>query len=240
MITRFKGQDILDLRKLQYDLQKNVLSYMFSKGYFQARIGEPQVVGLGYQTNRLSASGTLPIPLITSKDDTLKIIVPVTEGKVFRVGELKVEGNSIFSEQQILSYVGLKKGEIADGKRLQEAVYEDLKKVYGSQGFVLYDAEFDPEFKDNPANPNEGIVDITITIDEGKQFRLRRLEFTGNTFTRDKVLRREVLINEGDIYNQISRSKFRLSVLIKRSISIRLIKIRTLRFAPMKNRAMLI
>src|SRR6185436_3739467 len=130
------------------------------------------------------------------------IIVPVTEGKLFRVGDLKVEGNSIFSEQQILSYVGLKKGEIADGKRLQDAVYESLKKVYGSQGFVQYNAEFDPVFKDNPDKPTEGIVDITITIDEGKQFTLRRLEFTGNTFTRDKVMRREFLLNEGDIYNQ--------------------------------------
>ena len=53
LISRFKGQDILDLRKLQYDLQKNVASYMFSKGYFQARIGEPQVVGLGYQPHRI-------------------------------------------------------------------------------------------------------------------------------------------------------------------------------------------
>jgi outer membrane protein insertion porin family len=204
LISRFKGQDILDLRKLQYDLRKNVQSYMFSKGYFQARIGEPQVVGLGYKRTGFPVVNLLPIPLLTSKDDTLKIIVPVTEGKVYRVGELKVEGNSIFSEQQILSYVGLKKGEVADGKRLQDAVYEDLKKVYGSQGFVLYNAEFDPTFKDNPANPNEGIVDVTITIDEGKQFRLRRLEFSGNTFTRDKILRREVLINEGDIYNQIA------------------------------------
>ncbi|HEY0460156.1 MAG TPA: outer membrane protein assembly factor BamA [Pyrinomonadaceae bacterium] len=204
IISRFKGMDILDLRKLQYDLRKNVLSYMFSKGYFQARIGEPQVVGLGYKRTGLPIIGSLPLPVISSKDDTLKIIVPVTEGKIFRVGDLKVEGNSIFSEQQILSYVGLKKGEIANGKRLQDAVYEDLKKVYGSQGFVLYNAEFDPVFKDNPANPEEGIVDVTITIDEGKQFRLRRLEFSGNTFTRDKILRREVLINEGDIYNQIA------------------------------------
>ncbi|MBK7801689.1 MAG: outer membrane protein assembly factor BamA [Chloracidobacterium sp.] len=202
IITRFKGQDILDLRKLQYDLQKNVRAYMFSKGYFQARIGEPEVVGLGYKRTGLPLIKNLPIPVLTSMDDTLKIIVPVTEGRIFRVGELKVEGNSIFSEQQILGYVGLKKGEIADGKRLQDAVYEDLKKVYGGQGFVQYNAEFEPDFKDNPTNPNEGIVDITISIDEGKQFSLRRLEFTGNTFTRDRVMRREFLINEGDIYNQ--------------------------------------
>src|SRR5213078_494265 len=63
-------------------------------------------------------------------------------------------------------------------------------------------AEVNPTFKDNPANANQGVADFVITIDEGKQFTLRRLEFTGNTFTRDNVLRREVLINEGDIYNQ--------------------------------------
>ncbi len=213
LISRFKGQDILDIRKLEYDLQKNVKSYMFSKGYFQARIGEPEVVGLGYKRTGFVPFIVIPLPLISSKDDTLKIIVPVSEGRVFRVGELKVEGNSIFSEQQILGYIGLQKGEIADGKRLQDAVYEDLKKLYGSQGFVNYNAEFSPEFKENPANPNEGIVDITITIEEDRQFRLRRLEFTGNTFTRDRVLRREFLINEGDIYNQINleRSVIRIN-----------------------------
>ena len=211
LISRFKGQDILDLRKLQYDLQVNVRQYMTSKGYFRAQIGEPRVEGLGYK--RTGFVPFLPLPLISSKDDTLKIVVPVTEGKIYRVGELKVEGNSIFSEQQILGYVGLQKGEIADGKRLRKALYEDLKKVYGASGFVLYDAELEPDLKDNPANAKEGIIDVKITIDEGKQFRLRRLEFTGNTFTRDRVLRREMLINEGDIYNQIGleRSVLRLN-----------------------------
>ena len=202
LISRVKGQDILDMRKLQYDLDRNVRTYMWSKGYFQARIGSPEVVGQGLKRTGFPILKNFPLPLISSVDDTLKIIVPVTEGKVYRVGELKVEGNSIFSEQQILAGVGLKKGEIVDGKRLQESVYEDLKKAYGSQGFVQYSAEFDPVFKDNPTNPNEGIVDITLAIEEGKQFTLRRLEFTGNTFTRDKVMRREFLLNEGDIYNQ--------------------------------------
>ncbi len=202
LISRFQSQDILDMRKLQFDLQKNVRSYMFSKGYFQARIGDPVVEGLGVKRTSFIPFIVLPLPLISSKDETLKITVPVTEGKIFRVGELKVEGNSIYSEEQILGAVGLKKGEIANGKRLQDAVYEDLKKVYGDQGFVNYNAEFEPTFRDNPDNPNEGIVDITIIIEEGKQFSLRRLDFTGNTFTRDRVLRREFLLNEGDIYNQ--------------------------------------
>lgn len=202
LISRFKGQDILDLRKLQYDLQKNVRQYMYSKGYFQARLGDPEIVGLGYKRTGFPILGSLPLPLLSSKDDTLKIVIPVTEGRLFRAGEIKVEGNSIVSEQQILAIVGLQKGEIVDGKRLTNALSEDLPKFYGSQGFVQFSAEPEPEFKDNPANPKEGIVDIKIIIDEGKQFRLRRLEFSGNTFTRDNVLRREVLVNEADVYNQ--------------------------------------
>ncbi|MGI9034503.1 MAG: outer membrane protein assembly factor BamA, partial [Pyrinomonadaceae bacterium] len=202
LFSRFKGTDILDLRKLQADLQRNVRQYMSSKGYFQAQIGDPKVVGLGYQR-----TGILPLPLISSKDDTLKIIIPVVEGKVYRAGDVKVEGNSIFPEQTILNATGLKKGEIVDGKRIQEALYLDdspysLKKAYGSQGFIEFEAELNPTFKDNPANPNEGIVDLDINITEGKQFRLKKLEFSGNNFTRDKILRREVLVSEGDIYNQ--------------------------------------
>lgn len=213
LISRFKGQDILDLQKLQYDLQKNVREYMFSKGYFQARIGEPQVEGLGYKRTGFPILKAFPLPLVTSKDDTLKITIPVNEGRLFRVGEINIEGNSIFSEQQISSIVGVKKGEVADGKRLREALFEDLKKIYGGQGFIEYDVELNPTFKDNPNKTDEGIVDLDINIVEGKQFRLRKLEFVGNTFTRDVVLRREMLLNEQDIYNQIAleRSLFRLN-----------------------------
>jgi outer membrane protein insertion porin family len=127
--------------------------------------------------------------------------VPIVEGKVYRLGEFKVEGNSIFSEDQIKAVIGLNKGDIANGERVSKGLFENLKKFYGQQGFIEYTAEPVPTFKDNPQNPNEGIVDFTVTIEEGKQFTLRRLEFIGNTFTRDNVLRREVLVNEGDIYN---------------------------------------
>ena len=135
-------------------------------------------------------------------DESLRITVPIIEGKLYRLGDLKIEGNSIFSEAQIRSVIGLNKGDVANGEKISKALYENLKKYYGNQGFIEYTAELKPSFKDNPTNPNEGIVDFTVAIDEGKQFTLSRIEFVGNTFTRDNVLRREVLINEGDIYNQ--------------------------------------
>jgi outer membrane protein insertion porin family len=206
LITRFREQDILDREKLDYDLHK-VDEYMRSKGYLQARHGEPVITGLG---KRRTGFPILPLPFISSVDDTLRITVPITDGKLFRVGEVKIEGNSIFSEQAIKTVIGLQKGEIANGQQLSKALFEGLKKYYGAQGFIQYTAEVTPTFKDNPQKPDEGIADFVITIDEGKQFTLRRLEFTGNTFTRDNVLRREVLINEGDIYNQ---TNFEYSIL---------------------------
>ncbi|HSP61899.1 MAG TPA: outer membrane protein assembly factor BamA [Pyrinomonadaceae bacterium] len=206
LITRFRELDILNREKLDYDLHK-VDNYMWSKGYMQARHGEPRIEGLG---KRRTGFPILPLPFISSVDDTLRITVPIIDGKLYRVGEMKVEGNSIFSEQAIKAVIGLRKGEIADGEALRKALYENLKKYYGQQGFIQYMAEVAPTFKDNPQNPNEGIADFVVTIDEGKQFTLRRLEFTGNTFTRDNVMRREVLLNEGDIYNQ---SNFEFSIL---------------------------
>ncbi len=200
LISRFKGEDVLDRRKLEADLY-NVSNYMRSKGYLNARTGEPRVEDVGRKRTGLPI---LPLPLLSSTDDALRVTIPITEGKIYRFGEVKIEGNSIFSEQYIRAVLGVQPGEIADGQRLGKALFEDLKRLYGSQGFIQYEYDVDQNFKDNPTNPNEGIADFTISITEGKQFTLRRLEFQGNTFTRDNVLRRQVLINEGDVYNEFN------------------------------------
>src|SRR5829696_7393776 len=199
LMSRFRGQDILHLEKLDYDLRKNVVDHMRSKGYLEARTGEPRVEGLG---PKRTGFPVLPLPIISSTDEGLRVTIPVTEGKLYRLGEIKIEGNSIYSEELIRQVIGLKSGEIANGQRIAKAVYEDLKNLYGRSGFIQYEPEITPEFKPNPQKPDEGIADFTITINEGKQFQLRRLEFLGNTFTRDNVLRREVAVNEGDIFDR--------------------------------------
>jgi outer membrane protein insertion porin family len=198
LISRFKGLDILDREKLEFDL-RHVDNYMRSKGYLQARHGEPRVEGIG---PRRTGFPILPLPFLSSVDEGLRVTVPIVEGRIYRIGEMKIEGNSIFSEDTVRGIIGLTKGDIANGEKIGKALFENLKKYYGQQGFIEYTAEPTPTFKDNPQKPDEGIVDFVITIEEGKQFSLRRLEFVGNTFTRDYVLRREVLLNEGDIYNQ--------------------------------------
>src|SRR5688500_3098203 len=197
LISRFKGQDILDREKLEVDLRL-VDNYMRSKGYLRATHGEPRVEGVGPRRTGFF----IPLPFLSSVDEGLRVTIPIIEGKLYRIGEMKIEGNSIYSEDQIRLVIGLNKGDVADGEKIGKALYENLKKVYGSQGFIEYTAEPNPTFQDNPQNPKEGVVDCVFTIEASKQFTLRRLEFVGNTFTRDNVLRREVLINEGDIYNQ--------------------------------------
>lgn len=199
LMSRFRGQDILHLEKLDYDLRKNVVDYMRGKGYLEARTGEPRVEGLG---PKRTGFPILPLPIISSTDEGLRVTIPITEGKLYRLGEIKIEGNSIYSEELIRQVIGLRPGEIANGSRIGKAVYEDLKNLYGRSGFIQYEPDIAPEFKPNPQNPNEGIADFTITINEGKQFTLRRLEFLGNTYTRDNVLRREVAVNEGDIFDR--------------------------------------
>lgn len=197
LIPRFKSTDILDREKLEHDLFL-VGNFMRSKGYLQARTSEPKIESLGEKTTGFF----IPLPFISSKDEALRVTIPVVEGRVYKIGEIKVEGNSIYSEEIIKRVIGLNNGDIADGAKISKALYENLKALYGQAGFIQYTAEPEPTFKDDPQNPNEGIVDFKINIEEGKQFTLRRLEFAGNTFTRDYVLRRAVLINEGDVYDQ--------------------------------------
>src|SRR5437763_693400 len=125
LITRFKSQDILDRQKLEEDLRR-VQFYMRSKGYLQARTGEPRVEGLG---PRRTGFPILPLPFLSSTDEALRITVPVTEGKLYRIGSIKVEGNSIYSEQVITNIIGHKPGDIANGERIGKALSEDLKKA---------------------------------------------------------------------------------------------------------------
>ncbi len=74
--------------------------------------------------------------------------------------------------------------------------FEDLRKLYGQFGYIDFVAE--PSFE---PIPNTDKIDLTLTVDEGKQFFVRRIDFSGNTTTRDKVIRRELLIDEGDVFN---------------------------------------
>ncbi len=86
-------------------------------------------------------------------------------------------------------------GDIFSTGKLRDGI-KNLTKLYGDFGYI----DFVPE-PEVDIVPGTATVDLTLTADEGKQFFVRRIEFTGNTTTRDKVIRRELLLDEGDIYS---------------------------------------
>jgi outer membrane protein insertion porin family len=193
LFTTFTSKDIYHKEKLDADLDRLRVLVYADHGYLKARFGEPRVEEVGQV-------GTW-LPLIGHKGRGLKVVVPIDEGRQYRAGEVKVEDNTEFTADEIKSVVGLKSGDVIKGYSVVQKGLENLKKLYGSRGYIQFNSGFVPEFKDDPNDPSKGVADITFSVEEGKQYVLHRIEFIGNTFTRDNVLRREVLLNEGERYN---------------------------------------
>lgn len=194
LFTTFSSKDIYHKEKLESDLDRIRVLVYADHGYLKARFGEPRVEQVG-------KIGTW-VPLFGHKGQGLKIVIPVDEGRQYRAGEIKVEDNTEFTADEIKSVIGLKPGDVIKGYSTINKGLESLKKLYGSRGYIQFNAEPNLDFHDDAGDSTKGSADVTFVVEEGKQYTLRRLEFIGNTFTRDNVLRREVLLNEGERYNE--------------------------------------
>lgn len=193
LVAGITDKDIYFKDKLEADIA-NLRFFYADHGYLNAKFGEPRVEDGGEV-----GSG---IPLLGGKDKGLKITIPVEEGKPYYVGKVNIEGETVYPEDTIKAVIGLKEGELVRSSKIQKGVFENLKKLYGERGYIEFEPVFAPELRDDPADPSKGIADFNFQMEEGKSFAVRRIEFKGNTYTRDNVLRREVLVNEGDPYNQ--------------------------------------
>jgi outer membrane protein insertion porin family len=192
-LTRFTSKDVYSPEKFETDMQL-VAQFLREKGYLRPTIGKPRIENIGKVGSR--------IPLIGKKSEGLRIVVPIDEGIRYRFGEITTEGSTIFTPEQVLLISGMRKGDIASAKTIREGVYERLKKAYGSRGYIQAEVEVRPTFKPPAPGESEGIADFTISIEEGSVYTIEQIEFSGNNITRDKVLRRELLISEGEPYNQ--------------------------------------
>ena len=125
------------------------------------------------------------------------ITMPVEEGKLYHVSKMNFAGVKLFRTTDFLqkNVFQMNDGDVFSTARLRKGI-EQMKKLYGEFGYI--DFVLEPAF-DVIAGTDK--VDLTLTADEGKQFFVRRIDFTGNTTTRDKVIRRELMLDEGDIFN---------------------------------------
>ena len=177
-----------DASKLDEDVSRVQFAYK-DRGFFKALTGEPT-------TQVRDAGGINPLTLRPSTGKRVDILIPVEEGERYRLGGITFKGNKNLPNNKALRGLFTQK----DGEYFNATLFgkglEALRKAYGQYGYIKFVGSPTPRFDEA-----KKLIYLDIDIDEGKQFYVSRIEFTGNTITRDKVIRRELLIEEGQLYN---------------------------------------
>jgi outer membrane protein insertion porin family len=190
-----------DSTKLDEDEQRIVQFYQ-SQGYFTSRV-------TGQSVNIVDVGGgKFRMPLIhpNRPGKNANIAVSIEEGRLYHLNTISFVGVKLFRtpEELFPQIFRMKQGDPFSTEKLQKG-FDELRKLYGRFGYINFLVEPEPE-----PIPGTDKINLTLRFDEGSQFFVRRIDFSGNTTTRDKVIRRELLIDEGDPYNT---DLWRLSIL---------------------------
>lgn len=190
LFRRNKAQSVLSLitrrgtfdeRAFEDDAQ-NVVEHYRNHGYITARVGQPELRALD-----------------DSRDGATRWVqlrVQVTEGAAYRVGEFLIEGNAVIPAETLRPLFQLSEGELYRQERVTKGL-ERAREVYGAGGYFEFTAY--PDLR--PRDDGSHIVDVTLKVEEGKQYFVNRIHIAGNTHTRDTVIRREIALVEGGVFN---------------------------------------
>ncbi|MCU1285073.1 MAG: surface antigen [Acidobacteriales bacterium] len=178
-----------DSTKLQEDAERVREAYQ-ERGYFKALIGDPET--------KMRDTGGLRLNPFGGKKSgkAVDITVPISEGDRYKLGSITFKnGKAVSNMKALRSLFPMKDGEIINVSNLRKGI-DNLRKAYGQLGYINFTGV--PDMK---INEEKKIIDVEVDLDEGKSYSVRRIEFTGNTTTRDKVIRRELALEEGNVYN---------------------------------------
>lgn len=177
-----------DSSKLEMDTEL-VRRVYNDKGYANAAVEQPQ-------THIRDQGGLNWFTFRPRKGKRVDILLPIEEGARYRLGSITFTGNNPrFNVKALRATFPIKDGDWFNATAMQKGL-DNLKKAYGADGYINFGAIPTPKFDDKTHT-----VSWNIDIDEGKQFYVSRIEFQGNTITRDRVIRRELLLQEGQVYN---------------------------------------
>lgn len=163
------------------DVLKNdanlIADFYFNNGYINVKVGEPQV------------------KLLPDKSGMI-VTIGITEGDQYRTGVIDFKGDLLnYTQDQLRAKLQLKPGEVFNRSQLRSDVLM-LTDLYGDQGYAF--ANITPATK---VDADKKIIDITFDIEKGEKVYINRINISGNTKTRDKVVRRELKLAEGDLYS---------------------------------------
>ncbi len=178
---------MLDQKKLREDTDR-IAAFYYDHGYLNVHVGEP---------------------VITRLPKGIKLVIPIDEGPLFKVGSVDVAGDLKYPRSELVPLVTIKPGEDFRGSALQHDVLT-LSDFYSDRGYAFVDVQ--PK---TSLDPIARKVNITFTISPGREVLVNRINISGNTKTSDKVIRREMQVQEQEPYSAsaIRYSKQRLDQL---------------------------
>jgi len=218
------SHDLLVEKNMDEDLQAVKKAY-WRKGYKDVFVGKPTIEVEDKTTAKQKAKNILNLKAAKSPKYDLRatITIPILEGETFSEGKLKIEGNDkVFTGPKGTEFYRLKIAEIRRDNRSWMAKFFNLKpsledlpanqnrpfdldalnqgvdkirEAHSNLGYIMFKADKKLEVREENGVKK---VDVTLKVDEGEIYTVRRLSFEGNTTTKDKVLRRAMIIKEGD------------------------------------------
>ena len=187
LMTVFKGTDKFIQEKLEYDVGVNLLEKYREVGYIFARAGTPEVKIV--EARRPGMIG------FRKTKQQYYLTIPIVEGEQYFWNSFEVEGITNLDQGAVKASYGIVPGQVVNYTALKEAS-DSLKELYSTTGYL--DMTVVPDMDTDQENKT---VDVTIRVNEGKQYIVHRIDFAGNTKTRDKVMRREFFVEEQQLFN---------------------------------------
>jgi len=194
------GKKLIWSRESWGEDSENLKKFYLNRGYKDIVVGEPRTELVA---RRPEAETQKKKKFFTA------VTIPVQEGEQFRMGKLSISGATVFGNEELLKFYETRPGKPYNYSRI-EAGNEAVRTLYNSRGYIY---AYTNQLLEDGEAPD--VVDVVVKIYEGDRYRLGRLEFTGNTKTQEKVLRREFRLFEGDWMNMTAfrRSVFKVNQL---------------------------
>ncbi|MFZ6008079.1 MAG: outer membrane protein assembly factor BamA [Nitrospirota bacterium] len=173
--------------EMKADLER-IKDLYYNNGYIKVTVGEPKIQ-------------------LTADKEGMRITIQVAEGEQFRVSSVELAGNKAFSEEELRKLIKLSPKTIFNKEILRKDV-SAITDQYSNNGYAL--VVISPDLIPNEETKETRVV---YRIDEGDKYKIGKIEISGNTKTRDKVIRREIRLDEGDTFNAsaLKRSYERLN-----------------------------
>jgi outer membrane protein insertion porin family len=192
LLSALDRSGTLRTEELKEDLEI-IRNLYYNKGYIQVVVDDPIIEPKVHTFRECYFWG--PLKTFTRKNE-LVIRINIKEGDQFRVGSLALKGNALISDEEMKREIKLAKGDIFS----REILRQDVNRIMDRYDSIARPfANVIPQFN---IDPEKKLVAIQIDIQEGGEVRIGRINITGNSKTRDKVIRREMRLDEGDLYSK--------------------------------------